>query len=483
MNVDLAAFIRRLYGRIHGTQAAGVSDVQLLDRWVSLRDEAAFEVLLWRHGPMILGVCRRVLRHREDVEDAFQATFLLLARKARAIRQGLSLVGWLYRVTYRVALRARERAACRNAKETEGVEQLVDNAPDQRLTSDLRGILDEEITGLPTKYRLPFIRCYLEGCSNEEAAAELHCPVGTIYSRLAWARQRLRSRLARRGVELPAAESTALLSPIFALPTLSPRLAETTLLGAFSYASHAAKLTGASAGAVTLAKGVMRTMFLAKLKWVGAFALALVACGAGGLAIYQAAEAGNPPNRSSTKAPTPSTQPAPAGVIQAAPAIRNIRVPSRVEGLLERVYVKEGAKVKAGQPLALVENSLAINDVEIAAAKAAAARADLAAALATKEEAKARLDRMLKLHGQNAVTPEDLGSTKLTYQRYTQEHAAKEQELVVMQAQLGQARNRLQMHEIRSPIDGIITTIHVQTGEAVKRLETVVEVQPLEKGK
>src|SRR5262249_27726737 len=161
-------------------------------------DEAAFEVLLWRHGPMILGVCRRVLDHDADVEDAFQATFLLLVRKAASIQRGASVAAWLYQTAYRVALRARQRSRKRTVT---GRSQLVTSDPaEEVLWRDVRPVLDDEINRLPEKYRVPFIRCYLEGCTNEEAAVEMGCPVGTIHSRLSWARERLRSRLTRRGL-------------------------------------------------------------------------------------------------------------------------------------------------------------------------------------------------------------------------------------------------------------------------------------------
>src|SRR5262249_29869163 len=123
---SLSSFIRRLRGDLAASQRGGVSDAQLLDRWLAQRDEAAFEGLLWRHGPMILGVCRRVLDHDADVEDAFQATFLLLVRKAASIQRGASVAAWLYQTAYRVALRARQRSRKRTVT---GRSQLVTSDP------------------------------------------------------------------------------------------------------------------------------------------------------------------------------------------------------------------------------------------------------------------------------------------------------------------------------------------------------------------
>ena len=234
----LSTFIRRLRGDIAAGQPGGLSDAQLLDRWLVRRDQAAFEVLLWRHGPMILGVCRRVLNNDADVEDAFQAAFLLLVRKAAAIRRRESVAAWLYRTAYRVALRARQRMDKQSVRETTGVEWLPDDTSANVVWRDVRPILDEEINRLPEKYRIPFIRCYLEGCTNEEAAVEMGCPLGTIHSRLAWARERLRERLTRRGVTLATTGVTALLAHKAASAALSAPLARTTLQAAFAYAAQ-----------------------------------------------------------------------------------------------------------------------------------------------------------------------------------------------------------------------------------------------------
>src|SRR5262249_10506792 len=176
------------------------------------RDEAAFEVLVWRYGPLVLGVCRRVLRHEQDAEDAFQATFLTLARKAAAVARGEALGGWLYRVAYRVALRARCRAGRRAGYERSGAEGLAREAP-AGVWPDVRLVLDEEVSRLPARYRLPFILCCLEGKTHRAAAAALGCPAGTVASRLAWARRRLRDRLSRRGVDLSCGVLAGLPAP------------------------------------------------------------------------------------------------------------------------------------------------------------------------------------------------------------------------------------------------------------------------------
>jgi RNA polymerase sigma factor (sigma-70 family) len=512
MSIALSSFIRRLRGSIGATPSGGLSDTQLLDRWLALRDEAAFEVLLWRYGPMILGVCRRMLRNAADVENAFQATFLLLVRKAAAIRHRESVAAWLYQVAYRVALRARQCSVRRNARETDGVEQLADDAPHDVLRRELRAVLDDEINHLPAKYRTPFVRCYLEGCTNEEAAVELNCPVGTIHSRLAWARQRLRSRLVRRGMTLTAVGLTALLAHGVAPAAVPPLLAGTTLQAAFAYATHSAKAAGVSAGAVALTKGVLRTMFLAKLKLGGAVVLALTLCGgAGGLAFYRVAGAACPPRGLPTApaALVPDPQPAPAAPAQPAPVPRTIRVPAEVDGRLLGVFteikpddkvaekdvvvvgkqkyrrLREGDAVKAGQLLARVNDALALDNVDVAEAKTAAAEAEVLTTLKTKEEAKQRWDSMVEAckRFKDAFPNEEVRGAELTYNRYVQEEVAKKANVIVAQRQLSQARTQLKMYEIRSPVDGVIKTVHLRSGEAVKRLETVLEILPLDDDK
>jgi RNA polymerase sigma factor (sigma-70 family) len=145
--------------RLRGPDEAvgGLADADLLRHWVTARDEAAFEVLLRRHGPMVLGVCRRLLRQPDDVEDAFQGTFLALARKAGSVRQGAAVAGWLYRLAYRVALQARADAARRTAHDPRALDRLPaadDPAPAGR---ELRAVLDDEVSRLPERYRLPFV--------------------------------------------------------------------------------------------------------------------------------------------------------------------------------------------------------------------------------------------------------------------------------------------------------------------------------------
>lgn len=200
--------ILRQLRRDSAPQPGIVSDAQLLARFVKHNDEAAFELLVYRHGPMVLSVCERLLPGASDAEDAFQATFFTLARKAASIGRGKALAAWLYRVAYRICLRARALASARSARERQladlGAAEPAYVPPDEVAWRDLRPVLDDEVNRLPEKYRAAFVLCCLEGKTNDEAAAQLGCPKGTVLSRLARARERLREALGRRGLAFGA---------------------------------------------------------------------------------------------------------------------------------------------------------------------------------------------------------------------------------------------------------------------------------------
>jgi RNA polymerase sigma factor (sigma-70 family) len=188
-----------------------VADAELLERFAA-GDEAAFELLAWRHGPMVLDVCRGVLGDAHEAEDAFQATFLILAKKAPAAARCRSAAGWLHTVAYRVALRARARRASRAGRERPLDESVLARGPgpeEEAARREARRVIDEEVSRLPEKYRLPFVLFHLEGRTAPEIAWALGRPVGTVESRLTRARQRLRGRLAQRGLAPDSEEIVA----------------------------------------------------------------------------------------------------------------------------------------------------------------------------------------------------------------------------------------------------------------------------------
>jgi RNA polymerase sigma factor (sigma-70 family) len=221
-------------------------DGALLRRFREDRNDNAFTALVRRHGPMVLAVCRRVLRDGQEAEDAMQATFLVLARKAGSLRRPEGLAAWLHGVAYRVARKARVGEARRKAREhAVGCPEAIE-PPDDAVWRDLRPVLDAVIEGLPEKYREAVVLCYLQGRSNTEAARYLGCPSGTIASRLARARELLRGRLARRGLALSAGVLAVVLSKGTACAAISegsPGLVAATV---FSHASATSSAVGAA---------------------------------------------------------------------------------------------------------------------------------------------------------------------------------------------------------------------------------------------
>ncbi len=259
-----------------------LSDAQLLERWAQQRDEAAFEVLLWRHGPMVLSVCRRLLRHSHDIEDAFQAAFLTLVGKGKSIRRPEALAGWLHRVAYRIALRLNGDAAERSRREQPGVETLTGDEADEPSVRDLRAVLDEEIDALPQRYRQAFILCYLEGKTHAEAARLLGRPTGTVSCWLKRGRERLRDRLVRRGIA-PAA-AVAVLAESEAKAALQAILVQSTCRAASLFAAGGDSVTAAiSVRVAALVEGSAKGMAATKLQWtvVLGLTLSMAAAGAG----------------------------------------------------------------------------------------------------------------------------------------------------------------------------------------------------------
>src|SRR5947209_7077914 len=236
---DLGAVVQTLRRTVLANGTAQHPDADLLEEFVAGGDQAAFEALVRRHGPMVLGVCRRIVQNAHDAEDAFQATFLILARKAASLSRRELLSGWLYGVAYRVARRSRTMAARRHLRER----PYVDHAGKDNGTSvwsDLEPVLDQELQRLPKAFQLPILLCDLQGKSRREAAKQMGVPEGTLSSRLARGRDLLRQRLTRRGVTLSAT----------ALALLLAREASASIPGTLATATAQAA-TGFAAGSAT----------------------------------------------------------------------------------------------------------------------------------------------------------------------------------------------------------------------------------------
>src|SRR5262249_1632688 len=250
-------------------RGADLTDGQLLERFVASREQAAFENLVRRHGPMVLGVCLRVLGRHADAEDAFQATFLVLARKAASVRPREHVAGFLHGVARRTALKARCEALRLRSRERH-LEQLPEPRARDQGDPELLARIDEEVERLPQRYRMALLLCAIQGRSYKDAARQLGCPEGTVASWLCRARQMLAARLSRRGVEVPAHVTTAPLA-WGATQAVSAALVESTADQACLFAAG-----GVESSAAALAEGVLKAMIVSKLKVWAAVLLALV---------------------------------------------------------------------------------------------------------------------------------------------------------------------------------------------------------------
>jgi RNA polymerase sigma factor (sigma-70 family) len=308
--------IRQLIG---GGPLTGLPDGQLLDRFVAGREEAAFEAILRRYGRLVLGVCRRVLADPHSAEDAFQATFLVLVRKAASLDRHKPLGNWLYVVAYRLALRARANAARRRAEEARAALSRPEATVPTGAGDDLLVAVDEELHRLPERHRAPLVLCYLEGRTNDQAAEALGCPRGSMAWRLARARDLLRERLVRRGLLFPAAGLVAALAGASASAAVPAPLLHATARAAVWFASGAASPAPVSAAAVTLAKGALRAM-QSKVKIAAGFLLAagLLVSGAA-LLVKAAPRPAEPPAKEAPadapKQPVADGTPLPGGAV------------------------------------------------------------------------------------------------------------------------------------------------------------------------
>jgi RND family efflux transporter MFP subunit len=482
---SILSWIRRMTAEV-----GGASDAQLLDRFAAHRDEAAFELLLWRHERLVFGVCLRVLHDPQDAEDAFQATFLALARHAGRIAKREAVAGWLHKVAHRVSLTARGQRARRGAREKlAGAAEYLSAPPEPEApleNQDLRRVLDQEIGQLPERFRAAVVLCYLEGKSVDEAATLLGCPRGTVASRLARARERLRLRLVGRGLAPTAALA------IFTQANAAPRslaLIPTLTAAAGRYTAKGPAVLSPRVTALT--EEVLRAMLLHKLKTgilvLGALVGILLV--AGGLAAGLHAQAGpnaEPPGPGQAPAtqtdgkqeqagdkpvprvPHPVTVSRPARR-EAAPyqdytgrteAASSVNLRARVTGYLTKVAFKEGSEVKQGDLLYEI-------DPRPYQAELAKAEANLAVVETHLKRAEADVARVKAQLGKGVISRED-------YDKVVGDRGEAAAGVAAAKAVRELARLNLDFTKVSAPVGGRIGRLLVDPGNIVKADETVL---------
>jgi RNA polymerase sigma factor (sigma-70 family) len=354
------SFVRQLESLYEGGSAAGLSDRQLIERFAAARDEAAFSALVARHGPMVLGVCRQLLGNGHDAEDAFQAVFLVLARKAGSLRAPELLGNWLYGVALRAARNARRRLARRCRTEAAGAASRPEARPAVEagplIEREQAEALHAEIDRLPGAFRAPLVLCYFEGLALDEAAHRLRWPVGTLRSRLARARDKLRRGLTRRGFAPSGTAIAALPAPRSARASVSSLLCDSTARAAIRFAARRAAGEALSASAAAIAQEVLRTMLFHKLR-LAATSILLLAVVAGAAfpslnAVARSRE-GEPPGE--PIAQTARTEPRPPD---------SPRPPERQTTITGRVLDSAGKPLPNARVAALADRKKQIGDID-----------------------------------------------------------------------------------------------------------------------
>lgn len=498
---SMSEVIQRLCGSLL-SECADLTDGQLLERYLSQREPAAVTALVERHGSMVWGVCCRVLQNHQDAEDAFQATFLVLVRKAASIRSRAKIGNWLYGVAHQTALKARATIARRKAREMQVGTMPEPATAEPEDWSELQPVLDQELSRLPEKYRTVVVQCDLEGKTKKEAARLLGLPQGTVASRLARARVLLAKRLSRQGLAIPVATLATLLSRTAASAAVPAAVLNSTIRVLILVGTGVETAPGlVSPEVVALSKGVMKTMFLNKL-WTLTISLLLLAGIGLGTAIglphllgaQVAAEPGGtqgaPPRKGSLPAPPKEGPEAEVEALkkeiealrqkvealgkkeeqppQQAQKIvvtspqtkdvdltqqyvgkihshRHINVRTLQSGYLEEILVKEGQAVKKGDVLFKILPTLY--------------KAKLDAELAEAQLAQIDFQNVHRLFKDKVVTQTevDLAQAKLAR----------------AQAKVKLAQAELDFTAVRAPFDSLVGRLQMQQGSLVKEGEVI----------
>jgi RNA polymerase sigma factor (sigma-70 family) len=304
--------VNRIVQRLKNVADTSTTDAQLLNSFLVEREEAAFATLVRRHGPMVLSVCRRMLGNTHDADDAFQATFLILVRKASSITQRDLLGPWLYRVAYHAALEAKAKIARLRIREQPMINETLTAVSLQQESHELLPLLDRELNRLPEKFRVPVILCDLEGRSRKEVAEQLGLPEGTLSSRLATARRLLAQRISRRGLAVSGGTLATTLATNSAIACVPSTLFASTMDAAVAVAlGKTLAVATVSAQVTSLTDGVLKAMYIAKLKLGAAVATgALFLAGGGSWLTSQLTAAESEPVKKTASKPAGNEKPA-----------------------------------------------------------------------------------------------------------------------------------------------------------------------------
>jgi RNA polymerase sigma factor (sigma-70 family) len=450
-NGEIGCILEGVRNAIAVQSCCQVADHELLERYVAAQEGYAFAALAKRHGSMVMGLCWRILRHQQDAEDAFQAAFLVFARKAGTIRKSESIASWLHSVAFRAANKLRASQARRRARcQTQfGLETLLDvsQADFSRDLSfrETQRVLEEELNRLADKYRAPLLLCCVEGRTRDEAAQQLGWSLGVLRGRLDRGRELLRARLVRRGLSL----SVALLALGVAGTShaaVTPALLSSTVQAATGAARSQSAAGAVSAQATALAQGVIQAMFLAKVKIIAVGLLTLTFLGAGaGFVTYQAqAQDGQPvarvqPKRDAKQPPVEAMDAA-----QLKREIERLRLELEQTRLLLKLANQEILELRAARAEAAALEKPDRDAAELAtkAAKALehdSERARIArdAAIAGEKEALIRYQRAKLQHNRGAISDEELGSAELTWKKLALEALASRKPVKDLDRHLG----------------------------------------------
>ncbi len=339
---QMDSVIRHLHRVVLHQDGAGRTDGQLLASFIDQKDEAAFEALVRRHGPMVFGVCRRVVGNHHDAEDAFQATFLVLARKAASVRPRERVANWLHGVALRTAMKARTMTAKRRGREKQVTDLPEPEAAQPDQWRDVLPLLDQELNGLPENYRLPILLCDLESKTIKDAAQQLGWPQGTVAGRLVRGRKLLAKRLASRGVVQSAGSLAVIVSQNSVSAGVPISLVSSTIKAAAMIAEGQVAVAGVLPAKVAiLTEGMLKTMLLNKLKTATALLLLFAALGGGAGLLYRTPAAEQPKAQVESEKADKGKQPANKGRLE------NDQTPRKnLEGVWAVVSVEDNDKNK-----------------------------------------------------------------------------------------------------------------------------------------